>query len=236
MLPGGDYNPTTGVALFPNIAAVGFIIESAQDNIVAKAGGGQALATQLVTQTCRLTTVATPGDSIKLPPSQAGLEILVINHGANPVQVFGSGTDTIDDAASAVGVSQMQSSFVLYSCATPGAWYTEGLANGFGGGLQTVSTLDGVVAAGTTQGTATVLPPRMAYNVTTVALNSGILLPPSVSGAEITVANNGANPLSIYPNGTDTIGVGAAGAAFVTAAAPNITILYCFTTGKWFVK
>src|SRR5712664_233202 len=100
---GGDYNPTTGTIIFQNLAALGFILESAQDNIVARAGGGQALATQLITQTCRITTVATSGDSIKLPPSQPGLEVLIINHGANPMQVFGSGADTIDDIASATG-------------------------------------------------------------------------------------------------------------------------------------
>ena len=42
--------------------------------------------------------------------NQAGLTVLVINHGANPMQVFGSGTDTINDVAAATGVSQMQGS------------------------------------------------------------------------------------------------------------------------------
>jgi hypothetical protein len=233
---GGDYNPTTGTVTFQNIGAYGFIYESAQDLIAAHVGGGQALATQLVAQTNRITVVTNPGDSVKLPLSVAGLEILIINHGANPVQVFGAGTDTIDDAATAVGVSQMPASFVLYSCATPGAWYTEGLANGFAGGLQTVSTLDGVVAAGTNQGNATVLPPRMAYNVSTVPAGTGVLLPPSVSGAEVAINNNQAtNALLVYPNGTDTINAGGAGVGF-SHGAGTIVIYYCFTAGKWFTK
>ena len=210
-------------------------VESAADNLVAHAGGGQASALQLVAQTNRITTVATAGDSVVLPASVAGMELVLINHGANPMQVYGLGADQIDDVASGTGVSQMANSFVIYSCATAGKWYTEGLANGYAGGLQTVSNQDGVTAAGTTQGTATVLPPRMAYNVTTTPAGSGILLPASVSGAEIAVANNGANALLIYPNGVEKINALAASAGF-SAAAGTVTIFYCFTAGQWFTK
>lgn len=211
------------------------IIESSSDNITAHAGGGQAAAFQLTSMTNRVTVVATSGDSVALPPSIAGLEVVVINHGANPMQVYGAGTDKIDDIASATGVTQMANSFVIYSCATAGNWYSEGLANGFAGGLQTVSTLDNITAAGASQGTATVLPTRMAYNVTTVAAGTGVLLPPSVAGAEIAVNNLGANALLIYPNGAETINALAASAGF-SAAINTVTILYCFTAGKWYTK
>jgi hypothetical protein len=43
--------------------------ESFQDSIAANAGGGQANAFQLTRQNNRVTTVATTGDSIKLPPA-----------------------------------------------------------------------------------------------------------------------------------------------------------------------
>lgn len=218
----------------PN-ANTNLFYESSQDSITATAGGGQSGAFQITTQTARITTVATAGDSIKLPPSAAGLEVIVINHGANPMQVYGSGTDQIDDIASATGVPQMASSVVIYTCATAGNWYSEGLANGYAGGLQTVSNLDGITAAGASQGTATVLPPRMAYNVTTTAAGTGVLLPASVSGAELAVANNGANALLIYPNGSEKINALAASAGF-SAAAGTVTILYCFTAGQWYTK
>lgn len=228
----GNSQPATP----PGMNFAGLFNEFAQDSIVAHAGGGQASATQLVAQTSRIITVANAGDSVKLPPSAAGLELVVINHGANPMQVYGAGTDTIDDVATATGVPQMASSVVIYTCVTAGAWYTEGLANGYAGGLQTVSTLDSVTAAGNSQGTATVLTPRMAYNVTTVPASSGVLLPPSVSGAEIAVNNNqGTNALLIYPNGSEKINALAASAGF-SAAANTITILYCFTAGQWFTK
>lgn len=210
--------------------------ESFQDSITAHSTGGQANAFPLTAQTSRITVVGASGDSVLLPPSAPGLELVVINHGANPMQVFGTGTDTIDDAAAATGVTQMQSSFVIYSCVTAGAWYTEGLANGFAGGLQTISTLDGVSAAGNSQGTATILPPRMAYNVSTVASGQGVLLPPSVAGAEIAVNNNQAtNALLVYPNGSDKINALAASAGF-SQAVSSIVIYYCFTAGQWYTK
>ena len=217
-----------------NVAFAALFNELAQDNISA-AGTTQATGTQLTAQTNRLTSVAA-GAGVVLPASAPGLEVLIINHGANPVQVYGKGTDQIDDIATATGVSQMASSFVLYSCAAAGNWYTEGLANGYAGGLQTISFVTGITAAGSNQGTATVLTPAMAYNVTTTAASTGVLLPVSVPGAEITLMNNGANTLNVYPNGTDKINALSAGAAFTVTAAAAPTIFYCFAAGQWYTK
>jgi hypothetical protein len=218
-----------------NIAFAALFNETSTNGITALSGGAKP-GTLITTQTARITTVAAAGDSVSLPASAPGLELLVINHGANPMTVYGLGMDTIDDIATATGVSQMANSIVIYTCAVAGSWYTEGLANGYGAGLQTVSSLDGISAAGSTQGTATVLPPRMAYNVTTVGASTGVLLPASVSGAELAVNNNqGANALLIYPNGSEKINALAASAGF-SAAANTITILYCFTAGQWFTK
>jgi hypothetical protein len=157
-----------------------YILEASQDNITAYPGGAQSNATQLFGQTSRITTVATSGDSVVLPPSQAGLELLVINHGANPMQVFGYGTDTIDDIANATGVNQMANSFVLYSCATKGAWYTEGIANGFARGysLQTFSSATVAANVGGTQGTGTALT-AMLNNITAAGASYSVTLPPS---------------------------------------------------------
>ena len=85
-----------------------FLLEMVQDGITALAGGGQTGATQIAGQTARISTVATAGDSVMLPQAIPGLELLLINKGANAMQVYGYGTDTIDDQASATGVSQMK--------------------------------------------------------------------------------------------------------------------------------
>lgn len=98
-----------------------------------------------------------------------------------------------------------------------------------------IPTQDTISAAGTTQATATVLPLKNAYNVTVAAASSGVLLPKSVTGMVITVANNGANTLDIYPNSGDKVNALAVNAAF-SAATGALTIFYCFTSGQWFTK
>lgn len=213
-----------------------FLLESIQDNITANAGGGQGAAFQITTQTARVTTVATAGDSIKLPASNPGCEIVIINHGANPMQVYGSSTDTIDDIATATGVSQMANSFVIYSCTTVGKWYTEGLANGYAGGLQTISAKGAITATpSATQGQGALT--AMLNVISTAASGSGVTLQPSQIGAEIVVINNGANSINVFPASGDAINALGANTAFVqnnTTAA--VTIFYCAVVGQWFTK
>ena len=61
-----------------------------------------------------------------------------------------------------------------------------------------------ISAAGSTQGTATLL--TTSYNVvTTVAASTGVVFPSPIVGTMITVANRGANPLSVYPNSSAQI-------------------------------
>src|ERR1700732_4436972 len=97
---------TAAGGLLYSIAPGGLVAESSADTITAFATGGQTNATQLTSVVNRITVVATAGDSVKLPAAAAGLDVLVINHGANALQVFGAGTDQIDDVATATGVSQ----------------------------------------------------------------------------------------------------------------------------------
>ncbi len=214
-----------------------FLLESAQDNITATAGGGQAGAFQITTQTSRIVTVATIGDSIKLPPSAPGLELLVINHGANAMQVFGNGTETIDDQATATGVAQMSNSLVIYSCATAGKWYTEGLSSGFAAslGLQTFSYATIAANATNTQVSGTPVT-AMLTNITAGAAGS-VTLPASVPGLEMTVHNISAFTVSVFPNaggtGTEKINALAANAA-ISMLTNTSTVFTCNVAGQWF--
>ena len=120
--------------------------------------------------------------------------------------------------------------------ATRTVWIWDGVSGIWIPETGTNATLDNIAAAGNNQATATVLPLRTAYNVPTVPAGTGVLLPLSWTGAEIAVNNNqGTNALLIYPNGTETINAGAAGVA-LSIAINTITILYCFTQGKWYTK
>ena len=101
-----------------------FLYQSCEDAITAAAGGGQSGAYQLTATISRVATVATAADSVKLPPSEAGMVIQVVNgHASNSMQVFGAGTDTINDVATATGVAQAAGKAATYVCPVAGKWY-----------------------------------------------------------------------------------------------------------------
>ena len=97
---------------------------TATDGITAHAGGGQTNAVLLTSMVNRVSTVATAADSVKLPVSAAGLVVQLVNGAAsNSMQVFGSGTDTINDVATATGVAQAAGVSATYFCPVAGKWY-----------------------------------------------------------------------------------------------------------------
>ena len=229
------YDKPSGNAVLAFRNAVGSLpCESAADSLTAFATGGQAGALALTAQMNRVTTVATAGDSVKLPPATPGLDIFVINHGANSMQVFGAGTDTIDDVATATGVPQMVNSLVLYTCTVATKWYSEGLATGFGGpGLQTMSFTAGLTAFATGGQASAVLLPSMINRVATVATQGdSVKLPPSAVGLAIMVINRGANAMQVFGSGTDTIN-GIATATGISQGINTTAVFVCSVAGNW---
>jgi hypothetical protein len=217
-----------------------FFLESSQDGITANAGGGQSGAYQINSQTARITVVATAGDSVQLPPATPGLELLVINHGANPMQVFGnfiSGIDVIDDQAFGTGVSQMANSLVIYTSPVGGKWYSEGLSSGFATslGLQTFSYA--TIAANTTVTQAAGTPiTAMLTNMTATAAGAATL-PVSQGGLELTVHNISASNVTVFPNagGTTTEKINALSAnAGLVMATNTSTVFTCVAPGQWY--
>ena len=100
----------------------GPIVQSLSPTITAGVGGTQANAVLLPNTINRVGTVTSANDSVKLPAATVGLEIWVINRGANPMQVFGSGTDTINGIATATGISQGVNTNAPYVCSVAGNW------------------------------------------------------------------------------------------------------------------
>jgi hypothetical protein len=216
-----------------------FWLDSVTDNVTATPSGTQANAYQITTQFTRVTTVATSGDAVKLPIAIPGNDIVVVNHGNNPMTVFGSGSDTVDDVAGATGVQQMQNSYVLWAATSAGKYYSNGLATGYvagiAGAFETVSSA--VVTASTThtQGGATPIT-TMQVGVTTNNASDAVVLPPSQAGMSIAVVNlSGANAMQVYASGSDTIN-GTAGSTGVAQAANAVTLYLCFQTSKWVTK
>lgn len=90
--------------------------------VTATAGGGKATAKALTAAINVVGTVATAADSVLLPAALPGLCLWVKNAGANSMQVFGQGTDTINAVATGTGVAQAAGLSAMYVCAEAGKW------------------------------------------------------------------------------------------------------------------
>lgn len=213
--------------------------ESSVDSITAYAAGGQSGATQLTSELNRITTAASAGASVLLPVSAAGLSISVENAGANPIQVFGSGTDTVNGTAAASGVSQMPNSVVLYFCYAAGSWFAANLGTGYAGSLETMSGVVGITAfAGGGQGNATALTAMYNQIATAAAGNASVVLPsltlPNGAAASITVNNLGANTVAVFCPSGGTMNGSSNGSA--SLAANNVGLYFCSGTNNWYSK
>lgn len=237
LIDGNDLNNigATAATAFGNINLTGLLYESAENGITAHAGGGQASAYQLTKEMSRVATVATSGDSVVLPASAAGLTIILENAGANPMQVFGLGTDTVNGVAAATGVSQMQGSVVIYTCYAAGAWFANGLGTGYSGSFETMSTVTGLVAhAGGGQGSATPLTAMVNQINTTATGGDSVVLPANSVGMQITVINNGANSCNVFCDSGSTMNGTSNGSA--ACASGSVLICYCSSANKWVTK
>ncbi len=219
----------------PNVPLVspGLFYEPVGEALTA-IGNSQSTAFQLYADINRFTTVAV-GTGAMLPPAAPGLDIFIINHGANTLQVYGNGSDVIDDVTAATGVSQMSNSVVIYICTVAGKWYTEGLATGYvpGSGLQTLSYADSLTATGSGQTNALQL--AASYNrVTGGGPGAGVNLPMSAPGLSITLVVAGTNPVLVYPfqGSSDTIN-GFAATTGVPFVVNSVSTFYCETAGAW---
>ncbi len=97
-------------------------LDSTTTGIVAHAGGGQANAVALATMLNVVATVATIGDSVKLPPSYAGFVRIVTNEAANSLNVFPATGDQINGAGANAAYALAGGHNAIFVCFQPGDW------------------------------------------------------------------------------------------------------------------
>lgn len=97
---------------------------SAINGLIAHAGGTKAAALQIpaAVSLVQFDTVATNGDSALLPQAKAGTEVCVANSGAATLSLYGRGTDTINDAATATNYDLATNTSARFFCAVDGQW------------------------------------------------------------------------------------------------------------------
>jgi hypothetical protein len=216
-----------------------FWTDSTQDNITASATQTQAGATPIVAQLSRVTTVASSGNAVVLPPALPGIDLIVANADGNPMTVFASGSDTVNGFAGNVGVQQMAQCVAIYLCVSKGAWLSADLGTGYSttgsGSFATFSS--GTITAATTHTQAAATPiTAMQVAVTVGNAGDGVLLPPAQIGLELLIANLSASLAGqLYASGSDTIN-GTAGATGISLTANALTIVACFQATKWLTK
>lgn len=200
--------------------------------ITANPGGGQTSAAALGPDFNRVTTVATVGDSVKLPVATSPVMCVVANAGANSMQVFGSGTDTVNGVSGSTGIPQLAGSVDIYFCVAPGQWMVEsGL--GFSGGFPTISSANAIVATpGGTQGTSLQLSAAISRITTVATVADAVKLPLAAPGMQLIVCNASANSMGIFPSAGDAVNALGANAVYSLVAGKTAEF-YAASGGFW---
>ena len=94
--------------------------------LTARAGGGQALATPLLSAVNLIAVCATAADSVRLPPAMGGQVMWLSNGGAAASQVFAAPTttDTINGVAGSTGISIGAGKSTVLMSPLQGAWFS----------------------------------------------------------------------------------------------------------------
>jgi hypothetical protein len=95
---------------------------SAQTGITARAGGGQANATQLTRTFNNVTTVASAGDSVKLPVALAGATCIVTNATATSMNVFPATGGIINALSPNAQLACAAGVTIMFVCTLAGTW------------------------------------------------------------------------------------------------------------------
>jgi hypothetical protein len=117
---------------FATGASGAMVTYSTSTGITAHAGGGQANAVLLTAMQNQVSVCATGGDSVRLPPAQPGMELTVVNNGAQSCNVFASsqaqggatGGDSMNgtqNASSALAAASVG----LFFCFVVGLWVSK---------------------------------------------------------------------------------------------------------------
>lgn len=104
--------------------AIGYPDWANNPGITALAGGGRTGAPVLMLGLNSVTTVASGNDSVVLPRGNAGSVVVVANAGANAMQVFANGSDTINGTAGATGISVANAKRIMFFAVAQGVWFS----------------------------------------------------------------------------------------------------------------
>jgi hypothetical protein len=116
-----------------------------------------------------------------------------------------------------------------------GAVLTGQTVSGFFYGTKMAS--DGLTAtAAGTQGNSIVISTPISRFSTVATLNDSTTLPPGLRGMEVTIINDGAAGLKVWPALGEQINNAGANVGFTPVAVGTPVLFFCTTNGQWHTK
>lgn len=195
----------------------------------AYAGGGQANATTVANKWTLFTTVATDGDSAKMPAALANSHYMVVNVGAMNLALYPASGENFIGLGANVSINVPVNTYMELLCITSGVWYYRPIV-----GVYTGSTSITAYAGGG-QANATQLTWEFS-EVTTVATNGdSVKLKYAAKHLRMIVVNSDSTQsLDIFPKTGQNIAPLAVNLA-VSCPAGQSMEFFCFTEGTWTV-
>lgn len=123
-ITGGAINGTAIGGTTPAAGAFTSVALGNADALAAGVGGTKGAATAMVPGVNRFSTVTTAGDSGLLPPAIPGQIAVVVNDASNGMKIYGAGTDTLNDVATATATWLPGKSTYVFGCSVAGKWYS----------------------------------------------------------------------------------------------------------------
>lgn len=171
-------------------------------------------------------TVAYNNIRVRVDDQLAGLVDWTHSDGNNIIDVIGTHTSGPVEVS-----TKPASDTFIFTLSGQGSGERRGRGLQFSTGYLKRSLTTGISAAGTTQTDATDLSAdNDVHYVGTVASGTGVQLPNAGAGAKLTVINDGANPLNVYPPSGHTISGAAADAAKIIVAGGARTFIQVTST------
>jgi len=174
-----------------------------QTGVTAFAGGGRTNAYKITTALTNVTTVATTADSVVLPAtaSNVGKTFQIANNGANSMQVFATGSDTINGTAGATGVAQAAGAVVSYTYLASGviisATQSGSLSGAFNGTVGATTPNTGSFTTLAASGATTTAAISSSASHTFTAATAGIVLKQGANGLVGTFVCNGTSAVTV---------------------------------------
>lgn len=121
-LSGYERIALTGGTLAAGTSVAAIADSSLVDQTVTALGTNRATAYAITGQITNVTTAAASTGVVLPAATKPGMKRLIFNAGANPIQVYGNGTDTIDTVAGSTGVPLTNTKRAIFYCFAVGVW------------------------------------------------------------------------------------------------------------------